>query len=131
VGRNGGKVLFPVAPKAWGHGKYSSRRERVPRRPAIGATRHTLLGYEPATGLSSDAGPEGASGPFPAATTLADGTVLLEAGQGAERFDPTTGSFRPTGGLRASHGQHTATRFPDDRGLIIGGSVEAPELYTP
>jgi len=66
------------------------------------------------------------------ATLLKDGRVLIVGGIGdneakkmlvdeAELFDPTTGTFIPTGSLNIPRQGHTATLLSDGRVLIIGG----------
>ena len=67
-----------------------------------------------------------------AATTLADGSLLITGGaggagaparDGAFRFDPATFAFEPEPGrLRAARVGHTASLLPDGRVLIVGGS---------
>lgn len=85
-----------------------------------------------------------------AAVLLADGTVLLTGGgisvlftlpltvtDSAETFDPVTGTFTATlGTMAAARSDHTATRLPNGKVLIVGGnsaggSVASAELYDP
>jgi Galactose oxidase, central domain len=82
------------------------------------------------------------------ATLLEDGRVLLAAGSGlegdlsqppdatAELYDPTTGEFTLTAGtLNYARFGHSASRLPDGRVLIYGGSGNVstlpPEIYDP
>jgi len=67
---------------------------------------------------SPDGGPVGET-----ATLLADGRVLLAGGctTAAVLYDPTTGTFTPTGSMTASRGGTTATRLVDGRVLFTGG----------
>ena len=57
------------------------------------------------------------------ATRLLDGRVLVTegCGTGAELYDPTTGTFSPTGSLTATRGGNTATLLLDGRVLVTGG----------
>jgi len=81
------------------------------------------------------------------AAALTDGTVLFAGGyapeggysSGAELYDPSSGSFRPTGNMTTDRQYHTATLLPDGTVLIAGGetsSVSNPfsrtaEIYDP
>jgi len=76
------------------------------------------------------------------ATLLADGRVLFTAGcsTAAERYDPVTGTFSPTGSLTQVRGGKTATLLRDGRVLFTGGYNCGPggdgiwasaELYDP
>jgi hypothetical protein len=66
-----------------------------------------------------------------AGAPLMDGTVLFTGGyaeigsdtysSGAELYDPSSGSFRPTGDMTAARENHTATMLPDGTVLIAGG----------
>jgi hypothetical protein len=88
--------------------------------------------YDPATGTFAAVGPMAVPRFMQAASILADGTVLLAGGAhhfqpegvpvmaaDAEIFDPSSGSFRPTGSL------HRARLWPvavsiDERVLVLG-----------
>lgn len=57
------------------------------------------------------------------ATLLNDGRVLITEGCGtaADLYDPATGTFSPTGSLRATRSGKTATLLQDGRVLFTGG----------
>lgn len=99
--------------------------------------------YDPKAGSFTAAGMMTEPRADHTATLLRDGRVLLagtyppgSGGEGphptAELFDPTTGTFTPTGRMATGRSDHTATILPDGRVLIAGGAgaVNA-ELYDP
>jgi Kelch motif protein/galactose oxidase-like protein len=82
------------------------------------------------------------------ATLLLDGKVLVAGGvtgqngersaSSAELYDPSTGSWTPTGSMHGARDGQTATRLPDGRVLVVGGAGRAgmgalttAELYDP
>jgi uncharacterized protein (TIGR03437 family) len=81
------------------------------------------------------------------ATLLKDGSVLITGGfydnalnhrvnlASAELYDPSTGTFTPTGNLTTARFDHTATLLSDGRVLIVGDGVPGravpAELYDP
>ena len=104
--------------------------------------------YDPSTGTFSLVGQMSTPRAEHTATLLANGRVLIAGGNpgppdgdptpSAELYDPTTGTFTPTGSMSAARGGHTATLLPDGRVLVAGGYGPAPyldslcaELYDP
>ncbi|MGA8305816.1 MAG: kelch repeat-containing protein [Candidatus Acidiferrales bacterium] len=70
---------------------------------------------------------------FQTATLLKDGTVLVTGGNNgtgplatAELYDPTAGTFSPTGSMGAARQSHTATLLNDGTVLVTGGTNGAP-----
>ena len=85
---------------------------------------------------------------FHTATLLRDGTVLVVGGRvndkldgkvsaAAELYDPTSGSWAATGGMKQARWGHTATLLPDGKVLVAGSYVNggnpraSAELYDP
>ena len=76
-------------------------------------------------------------------TVLPNGTVLAAGGFGdtgllssAELYDPTTGTWTPTGSLSAARISHTATLLPNGTVLVAWGYrgtglLDSAELYDP
>jgi HYR domain-containing protein/Kelch motif protein/galactose oxidase-like protein len=160
----GGLLLLTGAGPLWAQGGFSSVGGLVFSRSS-GAVVTTPDGrvlvisdnsaerYDPATRLFSFAGwllYNHGSGVT--ATLLADGTVLIAGGDGAngpaglqattkaEVFDPVSGSSSATAGdLTTARGFHTATRLDDGRVLLAGGhsgnfynsALASAELYDP
>jgi hypothetical protein len=80
------------------------------------------------------------------ATLLGSGLVLIAGGNGpssggpaiasAELYDPSTGTFTPTGSMKTARAHHTATLLPNRKVLVAGGSnglnvLSSAELYDP
>lgn len=76
------------------------------------------------------------------ATLLENGKVLIVGGfntplpsfavLNAELYDPSTGTFSPTGNLTTPRAEQAATLLPDGKVLIVGGSVDGTaETYDP
>jgi uncharacterized protein YjdB len=82
------------------------------------------------------------------ATLLNNGMVLIAGGNAsgiasdsltsAELYNPTTGTFTPTGNMNVGHNHHTATLLDDGKVLIAGGitppidaGISTAELYNP
>ena len=78
------------------------------------------------------------------ATLLPSGKVLIAGGQyyagtywqsldSAELYDPSAGTFAPTGTMTVGQSNHTATLLQNGRVLIVGGHLptDGAELYYP
>jgi hypothetical protein len=107
--------------------------------------------YDPKTNTFTRTSPMTAARGLFTATLLADGRVLVTGGghaswvgglgapylASAELYDPKTGTFSPTGSMSTPREDHTATRLPDGRVLIVGGddaaghSIATAEIYDP
>jgi hypothetical protein len=102
--------------------------------------------YDPATGTWSATTSLNTARTFHTATLLANGQVLVAAGDGsppafdslasAELYDPATGDWTATGALNTARGEHTATLLPDGKVLVAagetpGGLLTSAELYDP
>ena len=103
--------------------------------------------YDPKTGTSVATGSLGTARSGATATALADGRVLIVGGTGpgttygdalasAELYDPTSGTFRPTGRLVTERSGASAVPLRDGRVLVAGGynidgSPRTVERYDP
>lgn len=72
------------------------------------------------------------------ATLLSSGNVLLAGGPGAsaDLYDPTAGTFTPTGSMSVPRTSHTATPLNTGKVLVVGGFnltgiLRSAELYDP
>ncbi len=71
------------------------------------------------------------------ATVLRDGKVLVAGQDGAQLYDPDSGTWSATGKMITPRHHHTATLLPDGRVLVAGGTnasdgmVYSAELYDP
>lgn len=109
----------------------------------VGATRHASMVMAQSTGTFAATGSMTTARAGHTATLLANGKVLIAGGYqrgfpgidlaSAELYDPSTGTFVPTGAMTAPRTQHTATLLPDGRVLLAGGagSKVNAELYDP
>ena len=105
--------------------------------------------YDPNADAFSATGSLSLGRGFDTATLLEDGRVLFAGGDpeawnydgpylaSAELYDPTTGTFSPTGSMSTARNLHTATLLLDGRVLITGGDLSGTqpladaELYDP
>ena len=104
--------------------------------------------YDSATGVFSGTGNMTADRGGHTATLLTNGKVLITGGAdqdptgtglaSAELYDPSTGTFTPTGSMAVARFLHTSTLLQSGKVLIVGGaltSTSAPdataEIYDP
>ena len=104
--------------------------------------------YDQASGTFSPTGSMTVPRWGPSATLLSDGDVLVVGGvsnfsgggdllASAELYDPTSGTFSPTGSMSAPRVGNTATLLSDGSVLIAGGeddnhnAMATAELYQP
>jgi hypothetical protein len=95
--------------------------------------------YNPAKATWTNTGPLAVSqGPFPTATLLQNGQVLLAGGGTAELYNPATNAWTATGAMNAVRQNAVAELLPDGDVLVAGGSapdggasLSSAELYDP
>ena len=90
------------------------------------------------TMAASPTGAPSSTRSYHTATLLLDGRVVIAGGDvgeqtgpvslaSAEVYDPTAGTFSPTGSMSTSRGGHTATLLPEGRVLVAGGVTVGPD----
>ncbi len=107
--------------------------------------------YDPSTGTFTPTGSMTIGRFNQAATTLSDGRVVITGGYAdvntrtatasAELYDPSTGTFSPTGTMNVARAEHTSTLLPNGTVLIGGGfssagffsgvQLSTAEIYNP
>jgi hypothetical protein len=102
--------------------------------------------YDPTSGTFALTGAMTNGRQYHTADLLSDGRVLVAGGGGdyttrsflasAELYDPTSGTFTPTGTLTEARSNHASALLADGRVLVTGGyGAQAPlasaELYDP
>lgn len=102
--------------------------------------------FDPLTDTFSSTGPMATGRALATATPLADGRVLVAGGtdghpiqnpvSSAELYDPSSGTFSPTGSMNQIRLQHSATDLANGKVLLIGGgdgsgALATAEIYDP
>jgi hypothetical protein len=115
---------------------------------SLGLFGHSYLALAQPPGTFSQTGNLTMPRELHTATLLTTGKVLIAGGfpwngpflasVSAEIYDPSTGTFTSTGGMKSSRFMHTATLLPNGKVLLTGGCIQdggpgqaSAELYDP
>lgn len=150
--RDESALLFDPATETWSPVASPGSRAIVRARAArlhdgrilvVGGVEALSRIYDPALDAWTDTAPTAAR-QYHTLTTLPDGRVLAAGGRSftaalssAEIFDPSDGTWSPTGSLSATRYSHVATLLPSGKVLVSNGYVagdtgdRSAEIYDP